>query len=62
VVTSVLDLRLGMVNTPELQDHHIGHYFPQMICRPREGLHDWVRQTPQRFEITVLEFINKHKV
>jgi hypothetical protein len=62
VVTSVLDLRLGTVNTTELQDHCIGHYFSQMICRPREGLHDWVRQTPQRFKITILEFIIKHKV
>jgi hypothetical protein len=25
-----------------------------MISRPRGGSHDWVRQTPRSFEITVL--------
>jgi hypothetical protein len=24
-------VRLGTANTPKLQDHHIGHYFPQVI-------------------------------
>jgi hypothetical protein len=26
-----------------------------MISRPRRGSHDWVRQTPRRFEITILD-------
>jgi hypothetical protein len=28
---------------------------PQVISRPRRGSHDWVRQTPQSFETTVLD-------
>jgi hypothetical protein len=28
-----------------------------MISRPHRGLHDWVWQTPQSFEITVLDII-----
>jgi hypothetical protein len=28
---------------------------PQVISRPRRGSHDWVWQTPQSFEITVLD-------
>jgi hypothetical protein len=28
----------------------------QMTSRPRGGSFDWVRQTPQSFEITILEF------
>jgi hypothetical protein len=28
---------------------------PQVISRPRGGLHNWVRQTPQSFETTVLD-------
>jgi hypothetical protein len=31
-----------------------------MTSRPRGGSHDWVRQTPQSFEITILESIIKH--
>jgi hypothetical protein len=54
--------RLGTTNTPELRDHRIGHYFPQMISRLCGGSHDWVRQTPQSFTITVLEFFIKHKI
>jgi phenylpropionate dioxygenase-like ring-hydroxylating dioxygenase large terminal subunit len=27
---------------------------PQVISTPRGGSHDWVRQTPQSFETTVL--------
>jgi hypothetical protein len=30
---------------------------PQMISTQRKGSHDWVRQTPQSFEITVLDII-----
>jgi hypothetical protein len=28
---------------------------PQVISRPRGGLHDWVKQTPRSFETTVLD-------
>jgi hypothetical protein len=27
---------------------------PQVISRPREGSHNWVRQTPRSFETTIL--------
>jgi hypothetical protein len=33
-----------------------------MTSRPCEWSHDWVRQTPQSFKITVLESNMKHKV
>jgi hypothetical protein len=35
---------------------------PQMTSRLRGGSHDWVRQTPQSFEIIILESIIKHIV
>jgi hypothetical protein len=28
---------------------------PQVISRLRVGLHDWVQQTPQSFETTILD-------
>jgi hypothetical protein len=28
---------------------------PQVISRPREGSHDWVRQTPRIFDTTILD-------
>jgi hypothetical protein len=33
-----------------------------MTSRPRGGSHNWVRQTPRSFEITVLESNMKYKV
>jgi hypothetical protein len=33
-----------------------------MISKPRGGSHDWERQTPHSFKITVLEFFIKHEV
>jgi phosphoenolpyruvate synthase/pyruvate phosphate dikinase len=33
-----------------------------MTSRPRGGPHDWVRQTPWSFEITILESIIKHRI
>jgi bifunctional DNase/RNase len=33
---------------------------PQVISKPCGGSHDWVHQTLQSFETTVLEFIIKH--
>jgi Ser-tRNA(Ala) deacylase AlaX len=35
---------------------------PQMTSKPCGGSHDWVRQTPQSFEITILESNMKRKV
>jgi hypothetical protein len=33
-----------------------------MISRQHGGSHDWVRQTPQSFKITILESNMKHKI
>jgi hypothetical protein len=54
--------QLGTANTPELRDHYIGYYFSQMISRPCGGSYDWVQQTTQSFNITILKFFIKHKV
>jgi hypothetical protein len=33
-----------------------------MTSRPHGGSHDWVRQTPRSFEITILESIIKYRI